>query len=49
LYKAAIPAAFIDGKWDLMYFVEVVDQKGAGRIYPDLERQTPYIVVPLNR
>jgi hypothetical protein len=39
LYKGMIPAAFIDPKWDLMYFVEVVDRAGDGRIFPDLERE----------
>jgi hypothetical protein len=48
-YSAAIPAAFIDPKWDLMYFVEAVGTNGAGRMYPDLERDTPYLVVPVRR
>ena len=46
---ASIPAAFIDPKWDLMYFVEVVDRAGAGRMYPDLERETPYVVIAVKR
>ena len=49
LYSAAIPAAFVDPKWDLMYFVEVVGKNGAGRMYPDLERDTPYVIVPVKR
>jgi hypothetical protein len=49
LYRARIPGAFIDPKWDLMYFVEVVDNAGAGRMYPDLEREAPYVVVPVKR
>ncbi len=49
LYTAAIPAAFIDPKWDLMYFVEVVGKNGAGRMYPDLERETPYVIVGVKR
>jgi hypothetical protein len=48
-YTARIPAAFVDAKWDLMYFVEVVDRKGAGRMFPDLEVETPYVVVPAQR
>ena len=48
-YTARIPAAFANAKWDLMYFVEVVDQKGAGRMFPDLEVETPYIVVRAHR
>ena len=48
-YIASIPAAFIDPKWDLMYFVEVVDKKGNGRIYPDLDVETPYLVTGVKR
>ncbi len=49
LYACSIPAAFIDPHWDLMYFVEIVDQRGNGRIYPDLEFETPYIVTVVKR
>ena len=49
LYTAAIPAAFVDPKWDLMYFVEVVGKNGAGRMYPDLERDMPYVMVAVKR
>ncbi len=48
-YRAAIPAAFIDPKWDLMYFVEAVGKNGAGRMYPDLEREAPYVIVSVKR
>lgn len=44
LYEAAIPGAFITPQWDLMYYVETVDADGNGRIDPDLEQETPYIV-----
>jgi hypothetical protein len=49
LYRGRIPAAFIDPKWDLMYFVEVVDARGAGRMVPDLETAAPYVVVSVKR
>ena len=49
LYAAAIPAAFIDPKWDLMYFIEVVGKNGSGRMYPDLSRETPYVMVAVKR
>ena len=49
LYTARIPASFLDAKWDLMYFVEVVDRRGAGRMYPDMETETPYVVVAVQR
>ena len=45
-YTAQIPASFVDPKWALMYFVEVIDQKGNGRQFPDLETATPYVVLP---
>ena len=48
-YSARIPASFIDPQWDLMYFVEVVDRQGNGRIYPDLELETPYIIASVKR
>jgi hypothetical protein len=32
-----------------MYLIEVMDNKGNGRIYPDLNKETPYVIVTLNR
>lgn len=49
LYTAAIPGAFITAQWDVMYYVEIVDAAGTGRIFPDLEVETPYVVVPERR
>ena len=49
LYRAEIPAAHIDPRYDLMYLIEVMDQAGNGKIHPDLETQTPYVVVKLER
>ena len=46
LYSGRIPASFLDPKWDLMYFIEAVDKTGAGRMYPDMEVETPYVIVP---
>ncbi len=48
-YTARIPASFIDPKWDLMYFVEAIGLNGRGRIYPDLDIETPYVMVPVKR
>jgi hypothetical protein len=48
-YIARIPPSFTDPKWDLMYFIEVVDKKGAGRMFPDLEVETPYRVLAAKR
>jgi hypothetical protein len=46
LYDAEIPGDFVDASWDVMFFVEVVDNQGNGRMYPDLELEMPYIIVP---
>jgi hypothetical protein len=48
-YTARIPASFIDPRWDLMYFVEAIGLNGRGRIYPDLDIETPYVMVPVKR
>ena len=32
-----------------MYLIEVMDNKGNGKIYPDIEKETPYVVVKLQR
>ncbi len=48
-YEATIPSDFSDGKYNLMYFVEVMDTKGNGVIYPDLEKEAPYVIVQLDR
>ncbi len=33
----------------LMYLIEVMDNRGNGKIYPDLNKETPYVVVRLVR
>jgi len=48
-YQAVIPAEHVVPAWDLMYLIEVMDNRGNGRIYPDLNKETPYIVVRLLR
>ena len=49
IYEATIPVQDINPRFDLAYFIEVMDNNGNGKIYPDLNTQTPYIVVKLNR
>ena len=49
VYEATIPVQEINPRFDLMYFIEVMDNNGNGKIYPDMNRQTPYIVVRLIR
>ncbi|HTL58850.1 MAG TPA: hypothetical protein VL361_24395 [Candidatus Limnocylindrales bacterium] len=48
-YEAVISAQEIEPKWDLMYFIEAMGKDGNGCIYPDLNRETPYVVVSLKR
>ncbi len=48
-FRAVIPAEEIVPKWDLMYFIEVMDNRGNGKIHPDFSREAPYIVVRLVR
>jgi len=48
-FRAEIPGAHIDRKFDFQYFIEAMDEAGNGRIYPDLETETPYVVVPVRR
>lgn len=49
IYEATIPVQDINPRFDLMYFIEVMDSNGNGKIYPDLNIQTPYVVVKLER
>jgi hypothetical protein len=44
-FEATIPGEEIKSKWDLMYLVEMMGKKKNGAIYPDLNKQTPYVVV----
>jgi hypothetical protein len=39
----------VDPKWDFMYLIEVMDNCGNGKIYPDFSVEKPYIVVRLKR
>ena len=48
-YRAVIPAEDIPPTWDLMYFIEAMGKDGNGRIYPDLNKRTPYLIVKLQR
>lgn len=48
-YEAGVPAEHISPRWDFMYFIEAMDNASNGRIFPDLYRETPYVIVPLQR
>ena len=49
LWLGTIPGDFVVPEWDLMYFIEVMDTQGNGRMYPDLDVEMPYVVVKLER
>ena len=49
VYEATVPADQINQKWDFMYLIEMMDTNGRGAIYPDLSKETPYLVVKLDR
>jgi hypothetical protein len=48
-YQATVPADQIDPEYDLMYFIEAMDNNGRGTIYPDLNSETPYRFIKLIR
>ena len=48
-FDAVIPGEEIVPTWDLMYFIEAMDRDGNGAIFPDLDEETPYVVVKLKR
>ena len=47
-FEAVVPASDVDPKFDFMYFIEAMDNAGNGRIYPDLAKETPYVVVEVS-
>ena len=49
VYEATVPADKINTVYDLMYLIEVMDNKGRGYIYPDLNKETPYVIVHFER
>ena len=48
-YEATVPADQINPKWDFMYLIEVMDNNKKGKIYPEFEKETPYVIVKLIR
>jgi hypothetical protein len=48
-YQAIIPADYIGTTWDLMYYIEAVDEFGNGIFYPDPDKTAPYVIVKVNR
>lgn len=48
-YKGVIPGNFVEFEWDLMYFIEAMDQNGNARMYPEFEKGMPYKIIELDR
>ena len=46
-YEATVPGGHLDPQWNFMYLIEAMDNHGNGRIHPDLNKETPYVVVDL--
>ena len=49
IFTAAVPADFITAKWDIMYYIEALDKAGNGTQWPDLAKEAPYVIVPLEK
>jgi len=49
IYTVTVPAGEVETQWDFMYFIEMMDNKQNGSIYPDFNKQTPYYIVQLER
>jgi hypothetical protein len=48
-YEATVPPNDLKPEFDFMYLVEVMDQNNKGKMYPDFNIETPYVVVKLIR
>jgi hypothetical protein len=49
VFQAVVPANKINPRYDFMYFIEVMNNNGQGLIYPQLDKETPYVMVKLVR
>jgi hypothetical protein len=49
IYEATVPVEQVNKKWDFMYLIEVMDKNDNGKIYPDFNKETPYVIVKLIR
>jgi hypothetical protein len=49
VYEATVPADRINQQFDFMYLVEVMNKRQQGAIFPDVNKETPYNIVILNR
>jgi len=48
-FAATIPGEFVGPTWDVMYFLEAIDDVGNGTMWPDFRREAPYTFVHLQR
>jgi hypothetical protein len=48
-YSAVIPGPAITKEFDIMYYIEAVDEHGNGVFYPNPEKEQPYEVVKVRR
>lgn len=48
-FQVAVPVDKFDPQWDFMYLIEVMNNDSRGIVYPDLNKETPYIIVKLER
>jgi len=44
-YAATIPGDAISADWDFMYYLDAIDGSGAGTMWPDAMRESPYVIV----
>jgi hypothetical protein len=49
VYTATVPGTALNPKWDFMYFIEAIRESGEGALWPDLLKETPYVIVKLQR
>ncbi len=48
-YEVTVRGEELTAQWDFMYLIEAMDNAGNGRIWPDIETETPYVIVHLKR
>jgi hypothetical protein len=46
-FQATIPADKMDTKYSGMYLIEMMDVHGKGFIYPDFNKETPYLILQM--
>jgi hypothetical protein len=49
LFDATVPAEQITRRCEFMYLIDVMDNNGKGKIYPDLNKETLCKIVKLIR